>query len=75
MTVPRIHREGEALHAQARLQGSVCRQLVKLGHQIKQNAIRLDPLMSHAHVVQIAKDGSWRGGTDPRGGGGMAMVQ
>ena len=75
VTVPRIHCEGGALHAEARVQGAVCRDLVKLGHEVKQSAISLDPLMSRAHVVQIAHDGSWRGGADPRGGGGMAVVQ
>ena len=75
VTVPRIHCEGRALHAEARVQGSVCRDLVKRGHDIKQSAISFDPLMSRAHVVQIAQDGSWRGGADPRGGGGMAVAQ
>jgi gamma-glutamyltranspeptidase/glutathione hydrolase len=74
VTVPRIHCEGAAIHAEARVQGTVCRQLVNMGHEVKQSAISLDPLMSRAHVVQISADGSWRGGADPRGGGGMAVV-
>ncbi|MFT5172841.1 MAG: gamma-glutamyltranspeptidase/glutathione hydrolase [Gammaproteobacteria bacterium] len=74
VTVPRIHCEGGAIHAEARIQESVCRQLASMGHEVKQSAISLDPLMSRAHVVQISPDGSWRGGADPRGGGGMAIV-
>ena len=74
VTVPRIHCEGGAIHAEARVQGSVCRQLTDMGHEVKQSAISFDPVMSRAHVVQISTDGSWRGGADPRGGGGMAVA-
>ena len=74
VTVPRIHCEGGAIHAEARVQGSVCRELADMGHDVKQTAISLDPVMSRAHVVQFMPDGSWRGGADPRGGGGMAIA-
>ena len=74
VSVPRIHCEGGAIHAEARIQESVCRQLVRMGHEVKQSAISFDPLMSRAHVVQISADGRWRGGADPRGGGGMALA-
>ncbi|MEL0018367.1 MAG: gamma-glutamyltransferase [Rickettsiales bacterium] len=74
VTVPRIHCEGGAIHAEARVQGSVCRALVEKGHEVKQSAISLDPVMSRAHVVEIAPDGTWRGGADPRGGGGLAVA-
>ncbi len=75
VTVPRIHCEGGAIHAEARVQGVVCEALVKMGHEVKQTAISFDPVMSRAHVVQLSEDGSWRGGADPRGGGGMAVAQ
>jgi gamma-glutamyltranspeptidase/glutathione hydrolase len=74
VTVPRIHCEGGAIHAEARVQGAVCRQLTDMGHEVKQSAVSFDPVMSRAHVVQIAPDGTWRGAADPRGGGGMAVV-
>tara|TARA_E500000331_G_scaffold239968_1_gene230345 strand:+ start:545 stop:2152 length:1608 start_codon:yes stop_codon:yes gene_type:complete len=74
VTVPRIHCEGGAIHVEARVQGSVCRQLTDMGHEVKQSAVSFDPVMSRAHVVQIGPDGTWRGGADPRGGGGMAVV-
>ena len=74
VTVPRIHCEGGTIHAEARVQGAVRERLVRLGHEVKQSAISLDPVMSRAHVVQLSADGSWRGGADPRGGGGMAVV-
>ena len=52
VTVPRIHCEGAALHAEARVQSSVCRELVAMGHHVIQSAISFDPLMSRAHVVE-----------------------
>ena len=75
VTVPRIHCEGAALHAEARVQGSVCRELAAMGHHVAQSAISFDPLMSRAHVVEIDENGRWRGGADPRGGGGVALAQ
>jgi gamma-glutamyltranspeptidase / glutathione hydrolase len=75
VTVPRIHCEGAALHTEARVQGTVCRQLSALGHDVKQSAVSFDPVMSRAHVVEIDVHGRWRGGADPRGGGGVAVAQ
>ena len=74
VTVPRIHCEGAALHAEARVMGSVCRELAAMGHTVEQSAISFDPVMSRAHVVEIGSDGGWRGGADPRGGGGIAVA-
>jgi len=75
VTVPRIHCEGAALHAEARVQGSVCRQLTAMGHQVNQSAISFDPVMSRAHVVELDDKRQWRGGADPRGGGGVAEAR
>ncbi len=74
VTVPRIHCEGGAIHAEARVQGSTCRALTAMGHEVKQSAISFDPVMSRGHVVLI-EDGEWRGGADPRGGGGVAYAR
>jgi gamma-glutamyltranspeptidase/glutathione hydrolase len=74
VTVPRIHCEGGAIHAEARVQGSVCRELADRGHEVNQSVVSFDPVMSRAHVVQIDPDGRWRGGADPRGGGGIAVA-
>lgn len=74
VTVPRIHCEGGAIHAEARIQGSTCRALTAMGHTVKQSAISFDPVMSRGHVILI-EDGGWRGGADPRGGGGVAHAR
>jgi gamma-glutamyltranspeptidase/glutathione hydrolase len=71
VTVPRIHCEGKALHAEARVEGSVCAALAAMGHEVRHSPISFDPVMSRAHVVLI-EDGKWRGAADPRGGGGVA---
>ena len=71
VTVPRIHCEGAAVHAEARVQGSVCRDLESLGHTVKQSVLSFDPVMSRGHVITV-QDGQWQGGADPRGGGGVA---
>lgn len=75
VTVPRIHCEGAAIHAEARLQDSEMRVLRDMGHEVKRNAISFDPVMSRGHVITIAEDGSWNGGADPRGGGGVAYAR
>ena len=74
VTVPRIHCEGAAIHAEARVQGSVCRDLESLGHTVKQSVLSFDPVMSRGHVITI-QDGKWQGGADPRGGGGVAYAR
>lgn len=71
VAAPRIHCEGGALHAEARVEGAVCGELEAMGHDVKQRTISYDPAMSRAHVV-VAADGGWQGGADPRGGGGVA---
>lgn len=73
VTVPRIHCEGGALHAEARVPAAVCKDLERLGHVVKQSPLSFDPVMSRAQVIQIL-DGAWKGGSDPRGGGGVAWT-
>ena len=75
VTVPRIHCEGKAIHAEARLQDSEMNALQAMGHEVKRNAISFDPVMSRGHVIVVDEDGGWRGGADPRGGGGVAYAR
>ncbi len=75
VTVPRIHCEGGAIHAEARLQNSEMQVLQAIGYEVKRNAISFDPVMSRGHVIVVDEDGDWRGGADPRGGGGVAYAR
>lgn len=73
VTVPRIHHEGGALHLEARAQDSVVAALERMGHRVERSPYSFDPVMARAHVAVAGPDG-WRGGADPRGGGGVAYV-
>jgi gamma-glutamyltranspeptidase/glutathione hydrolase len=73
VTVPRIHCEGGTLHAEARVPAAVCNDLETQGHRVEQSPLSFDPVMSRAQVIQIT-DGTCRGGSDPRGGGGVAWA-
>jgi gamma-glutamyltranspeptidase/glutathione hydrolase len=73
VTVPRIHCEGGAVHAEARVPAAVCRELQAMGHTVQQSPFSFDPVMSRAQVILI-QDGAWKGGSDPRGGGGVAWA-
>ena len=75
VTVPRIHCEGKGIHAEARVQGSEIEKLRDYGHTVDHSAISFDPVMSRAHVITVEKDGTYRGGADPRGGGGVAYAR
>jgi gamma-glutamyltranspeptidase/glutathione hydrolase len=74
VTVPRIHCEGKALHAEARVEGTAVRTLAAMGHEVRHSPISFDPVMSRAHVVMVDGD-NWRGAADPRGGGGVAYAR
>jgi gamma-glutamyltranspeptidase/glutathione hydrolase len=73
VTVPRVHCEGGAVHVEARVPATVCRELEALGHLVDQSPSSFDPVMSRAQVIQVG-NGTWKGGSDPRGGGGIAWV-
>ena len=72
--VPRIHCEGAGVHVEARVEGTQVAGLQALGHEVIQSSHSYDPVMARAHV--IARDGKgWRGGADPRSGGGIAIAR
>ena len=75
VTVPRIHCEGKGIHAEARVQGSEVDKLRDYGHKVDHSAISFDPVMSRAHVIKVDEDGTYHGGADPRGGGGVAYAR
>ena len=73
VTVPRVHCEGGAVHVEARVPAAVCRELEAMGHVVEQSPLSFDPTMSRAQVIQVG-EGTWKGGSDPRGGGGIAWA-
>lgn len=74
VTMPRIHHEGSAIHAEARVEGRVVAELQRRGFEIKHSAISFDPVMARGHAIVVDAPGRWRGGADPRGGGGVAWA-
>lgn len=74
VTVPRIHHEGADLHLEARVQGSVARDLQQRGFAVDHSPISFNPVMARAHVIALDDRGHWRGGADPRSGGGIALA-
>ncbi|MGE0724251.1 MAG: gamma-glutamyltransferase [Alphaproteobacteria bacterium] len=73
VSAPRIHCEGGPVFAEARVEGRVVAALRAKGHDVRHSPISYDPTMSRAHAVLI-EDGTFRGGADPRGGGGVARA-
>ena len=74
VTVPRIHCEGAGVHVEARVEGSQLAGLRAMGHKVIQSSHSFDPVMARAHVI-ARDDRGWRGGADPRSGGGIAVAR
>jgi gamma-glutamyltranspeptidase / glutathione hydrolase len=74
VTVPRIHCEGAGVHVEARVEASQVAGLRALGHEVFQSSHSFDPVMARAHVIS-RDDKGWRGGADPRSGGGIAIAR
>ena len=72
VSMPRIHCEGGAVHAEARVESSQLAGLAGFGHDVVQSSFSFDPVMARAHVIARDHRG-WRGGADPRSGGGVAI--
>lgn len=73
VSAPRIHCEGGPIFAEARIEGRAVRELTAMGHDVRHSPISYDPQQSRAHAI-LVEDGRWRGGADPRGGGGVARA-
>jgi gamma-glutamyltranspeptidase/glutathione hydrolase len=73
VAMSRIHCEGAIVHVEARLPEAVCRALQDMGHTVKQSPYSYDPTIARAQAILVQK-GSWQGGSDPRGDGGVAVV-
>lgn len=72
VTVPRIHSEGAGVLVEARVEASEVAKLRAMGHEVTQSSYSFDPIMARAHVIS-RDDRGWRGGADPRSGGGIAI--
>jgi gamma-glutamyltranspeptidase/glutathione hydrolase len=73
VSVGRIHCESRVVHAEATIQSRVVEELRSRGLDVKHNHISFDPTMARATVV-TAHAGQLKGGSDPRGGAGVAYA-
>lgn len=67
---PRIHSEGGDVQAESRIEGAVIEDLRAKGHNMLRSPHAMEPSFSRAQVVEIGPN-RWRGGSDPRTGGGF----
>jgi gamma-glutamyltranspeptidase / glutathione hydrolase len=73
VTVPRMHCEGQAVHIEFNVQGSVREGLSSMGHDVIQ--VPVSPLnYGRPYMITVDESGTWRGGSDPRGDAGMAQI-
>jgi gamma-glutamyltranspeptidase/glutathione hydrolase len=72
VSAPRIHCEGGPIFAK-RIENRVVQELTANGPSRAPSPISYDPYQSRAHAI-LVEGGSWRGGADPRGGGGVARA-
>jgi len=70
---PRIHTEGGDVQAESRIECAVLDVLRARGHRMLRSPHALDPSFSRTQVAEIGSE-SWRGGSDPRTGGGFVGI-
>ncbi|WP_291296787.1 gamma-glutamyltransferase [Elioraea sp.] len=74
VAAPRIHAEGSAVQAEARVSARVVDALRASGLAVEHRPYSYDPSFSRAQCL-IADAGTWSGGSDPRtGSGGFAVA-
>ncbi len=71
---PRFHAEGPWLEMESRLYWRVHRELETLGWIVRPSSKGYDRAFAMVFLAIRSLDGAFSGGSDPRGGGGMAVV-
>ncbi len=71
---PRFHAEGPWLEMETRLYWRLREPLEKLGWKLRSSKRGYDRAFALVFATLAAPDGSFRGGSDPRGGGGVSLA-
>ena len=71
---PRFHAEGPWLEMESRLYWRLHRELAALGWKLRASNKGYDRAFALAFLALADADGSFSGGSDPRGGGGVALA-
>ena len=76
VSAPRVHCEGGQLDLEARAYFGLSESLRARGHQVVKSGLSYDPFFSLVHVASRDPDtGRLDGAADPRGRGGLAIVE
>ena len=70
---PRFHAEGPGLEMESRLYWRVHRELEALGWAVRSSLKGYDRAFAMVFLAMRSSKGAFSGGSDPRGGGGMAV--
>jgi gamma-glutamyltranspeptidase len=62
------------VQAELRVPGEVLDGLRAAGYQVNRRPLGYDPYFAKAQVIQVGRDGSLSGASDPRGDGGIALA-
>jgi len=73
VSAPRIHAEGTTVWAEARIHAYTCDALMRKGYNVEHELSSYLPKLGQVQVAQMLSDGRLKGGSDPRGGGGVVM--
>lgn len=73
VSAPRIHCEGGPVSLEARFLRATAAELARRGHAVKQGAIGYDTLQGRVQLAVAEGEGGWRGASDPRRDGGIAV--
>jgi gamma-glutamyltranspeptidase/glutathione hydrolase len=71
---PRFHAEGTALEMESRLYWRLRDELESLGWRLRPSAKGYDRAFAMVFIALRDAEGAFGGGSDPRGGGGLAMA-
>ncbi len=72
VSAPRIHTEGGPVYVEHRVREDTCHALRQKGHQVEHLVQSYAPHFSRPQIARLLDNGRFDGGSDPRGGGGLA---
>ena len=76
VSAPRVHCEGDQVDLEARVHFALNDELTARGHQVVKSGLSYDSFFSLVHVAsRDPATGRLNGAADPRGRGGLAIVE
>ena len=73
VSAPRIDCQGDVVSAEGRVPRRVLDGLREQGYRVGRRAFNYDTYFSRVQAIRVAPDGTFRGASDPRGDGGVAL--